>query len=285
VSGYKKPSPKVSVITPVYNTGKYLVECLDSVLTQTFVDFEIICIDDGSTDNSLNILRDYVKEKNDQRIKIMTQKNAGVVSARNNAIAVAGGEYIFPLDSDDKIAPTCLEILYNFITTHDYAIVVPSGILFGERNGYWDLPKITKLNMYSFNNGIHNSSLFPRRLWEKYGGYDHLCEDWEDYDFWLNFIDDGQKAIRIQDRLFYYRQKDKSESRNKCEKDRDAHNVLHANLRRKHPNINKYSRIAKLLRIPRKIARLFYRSGIEKDGYFTIKVFKIPVYRRRVQTV
>lgn len=83
----------ISVIVPVYNTGKYLSQCLDSILTQTFTDFEVICINDGSTDNSDKILADYAKR--DKRIHVITQKNSGVVVARNNGIAQARGIYIY----------------------------------------------------------------------------------------------------------------------------------------------------------------------------------------------
>ena len=99
--------PKVSVIIPVYNSEKYISECLDSVLNQTFKDIEIICIDDGSTDKSFNILNRYnIKEK---RITLLTQKNLGQSVARNKALEIAQGEYIYFLDSDDYIEPNLIE--------------------------------------------------------------------------------------------------------------------------------------------------------------------------------
>ena len=103
--------PLISVIIPVYNSAKCLPDCLNSVLGQTLKDLEIICINDGSTDNSLEILRKYARR--DRRIKIINQKNMGVVSARNNGVAAAHGEYIYPLDSDDIIVPTALEKMYG----------------------------------------------------------------------------------------------------------------------------------------------------------------------------
>ncbi len=90
---------KISVIIPVYNVEKYLRECLDSVVNQTLRDIEIICVNDGSTDNSLEILKEY--EKQDSRIKIIDKKNEGVAIARNYAIDIASGEYILFLDADD----------------------------------------------------------------------------------------------------------------------------------------------------------------------------------------
>ena len=91
--------PKVSIIIPIYNNEKYLRECLDSVLNQTFQDFEIISINDGSTDNSLKILEEYAKK--DSRIKIVTQENKGAGSARNEGLKLAKGEYLAFLDGDD----------------------------------------------------------------------------------------------------------------------------------------------------------------------------------------
>lgn len=101
---------KISVIIPVYNIEKYLRECLDSVSNQTLKDIEIICIDDGSTDSSPDILNEYSKK--DKRIKIITQENKGQSSARNLGIKESQGEYIAFVDSDDFINPDMLEKLY-----------------------------------------------------------------------------------------------------------------------------------------------------------------------------
>ena len=102
---------KLSIIIPVYNVEKYLEECLDSVLNQTLKETEIICIDDGSTDNSLNILKEYSKK--DKRVKIITKENGGQASARNLGIKEAQGEYIAFVDSDDFIEPEMFEKLYT----------------------------------------------------------------------------------------------------------------------------------------------------------------------------
>ena len=94
-------SPKVTVIIPVYNAEKYLADTLRSILSQTFTNFEVICIDDGSTDKSADILSMY--EKKDKRIKVVKQENKGVIVARNNAVKLSKGEFIYFLDSDDVI--------------------------------------------------------------------------------------------------------------------------------------------------------------------------------------
>ena len=102
---------KLSIIMPVYNVEKYLKECIDSILSQTFKDFELICIDDGSTDSSLDILNDYASK--DSRIKILIQKNQYAGVARNRGIEIAQGEYLLFLDSDDFFEKDMFENIYK----------------------------------------------------------------------------------------------------------------------------------------------------------------------------
>ena len=104
-------TPKVSVIVPVYNTSAYLRECLDSIINQTLKEIEVICVDDGSTDGSLDILKEYAKK--DKRFTIITQQNTSAGAARNAGLVVAKGEYLSFLDSDDFFAPEMLEEMYN----------------------------------------------------------------------------------------------------------------------------------------------------------------------------
>ncbi|MBR6356404.1 MAG: glycosyltransferase family 2 protein [Alphaproteobacteria bacterium] len=104
-------SGTISVIIPVYNTEKYLERCLQSILRQTYGNMEVICVNDGSTDNSAAILARYAFE--DERIKVLTQENKGQSAARNAALKIAGGDYVFFVDSDDFIHPQTFEILLN----------------------------------------------------------------------------------------------------------------------------------------------------------------------------
>ena len=115
---------KISVVIPVYNTEKYLRQCLDSVVNQTFKDIEIICVDDGSTDNSLEILKEY--QKNDSRLIILQQNHIGAGEARNKGIEVAKGKYIGFLDSDDWFEPDMLEKMHQRATKFDADMVVCS---------------------------------------------------------------------------------------------------------------------------------------------------------------
>lgn len=102
---------KISVIMPIYNAGEYLEQAIRGVLDQTLRELEIICVDDGSTDNSLEILKRL--QKSDERVRIVTETNAGPGIARNNGIKRARGEYMAFLDADDMFEPSMLESLYN----------------------------------------------------------------------------------------------------------------------------------------------------------------------------
>ena len=103
------PMPKLSIIVPVYNTGKYLCQCVDSIISQSFTNWELLLVDDGSTDNSGCICDNYAEK--DSRIRVFHKLNGGVSSARNTGLDNALGEWVSFVDSDDYIAPTFLEHL------------------------------------------------------------------------------------------------------------------------------------------------------------------------------
>lgn len=109
-------SVKISVVIPVFNAQRYLRQCLDSVLSQSVHALEVICVDDGSQDQSLEILREY--EQRDARVHVITQNNKFAGAARNNGLRIAGGEYVAFLDSDDFYLPGALEALYSLAKTH-----------------------------------------------------------------------------------------------------------------------------------------------------------------------
>ena len=114
-------NPKVSVIAPVYNTSKYLEEFLNSVLFQSLSEIEIICTNDGSSDNSLDILKKYAQK--DSRIKIINKQNEGPGAARNDGAKIATGDYLLFVDSDDFLEQNALETLYNQIKNDDSDII------------------------------------------------------------------------------------------------------------------------------------------------------------------
>ena len=116
------PTPKISVIVPVYKVEKYLNKCVDSIVNQTFTDIEIILVDDGSPDNSGKMCDDWSQK--DRRIRVIHKENGGLSDARNRGIQESSGEYIIFIDSDDFIEPKMLEVLYNLATDHDADVAI-----------------------------------------------------------------------------------------------------------------------------------------------------------------
>ena len=140
----------VSIIIPVYNVSKYLRDCLDSVINQSFQNIEIICINDGSTDDSLEILKEYSSK--DNRIIIIDKKNAGVSAARNDGIEKSSGEYLFCIDSDDYIDNDFIEVFYNNAKKNDSDLVVLST--------FWNLDKRVNKDYHS---ALPTCSMFIRK--------------------------------------------------------------------------------------------------------------------------
>lgn len=203
----------VSVIIPCFNHGKYLDEAVESVLKQTYDSFEIIIVNDGSTDKyTIDKLNSFSKPKT----RIIHTENKGPSHARNTGIMNAEGIYILPLDADDKIANTYLEKALNvFNNMKNIGIVYCDAYLFGNKyhEEIWDLPPYSLEDML-INNVIFASAFFRKSDWEKVSGYDEeLIYGDEDYDFWLKIIEFGVQAYKIPEVLFYYRYLDNSRSR------------------------------------------------------------------------
>ena len=161
---------KVSIIVPVYNMEKRLNKCLDSIINQTYKNIEIIVINDGSKDNSLDIIKSY----HDDRIKIINQDNQGISVARNNGIKASSGDYLCFVDSDDYIETNMIDELVNKISIDKSDIVVCDYYMFDETNkkvmnvGYdglfggslYDNPNMIRDIDYAPWNKIYKKELF-----------------------------------------------------------------------------------------------------------------------------
>jgi glycosyltransferase EpsH len=125
----QQSSPKISVNVPVYNTAKYLRACLDSLVAQTFEDFEVVCIDDGSTDNSIEIIKEFVNR--DKRFRLLKNKaGKGASTTRNTGIVASSGEYIVSVDSDDFTSPDMLEKFWDASRDGYYDVICAGSIEF-----------------------------------------------------------------------------------------------------------------------------------------------------------
>ena len=185
--------PTVSVIVPAYNQGHYLEECIQSVLKQTYEDFEIIIVDDGSTDNTQEVSTSF----SDSRVHYIHQENRGLSGARNTGIKKAKGSYITYLDSDDLFLPKKLEVLIdNFETEPDFGIIAGQAIVInehGEKLGeVFDTPPPKDHLQFLMGNPLHVGSVLIRYEWQiKAGYFDENLRSYEDWDMWLRLVRAG----------------------------------------------------------------------------------------------
>ena len=213
--------PVISVIVPVYNVEKYLKKCIESILMQTFHNFELICVNDGTTDNSRSILEKYKQE--DKRIIIIDKKNGGLSSARNEGLKYAKGEFISFVDSDDWITPDMLEKLYKNITFFNSDISMCAVNLFDElsqsikNDSYFNFsifPKDFDNKVFSFEDTKNFIMDIPVMAWNKLYRHDFLkqCNAkfpdgkiFEDGPFFFSIFFKTKRVSIVRDTLYYYR--------------------------------------------------------------------------------
>lgn len=194
----------VSIIVPCYNQAQYLDECLQSVLHQTYNNWECIIINDGSTDDTADISKNWIEK--DARFFYFEKKNGGVASARNYGIKKSKGIYILPLDGDDYISNNYIETCVNeFEANINIKLVYGKAMKFGQINMEWDLPAYSFENILKYNM-IFCTALFKRTDFDLVGGYDEkMTMSAEDWEFWINLLKNGGKVVRNLKCTFYYR--------------------------------------------------------------------------------
>lgn len=199
--------PLISVIVPCYNQSIYMDECLQSVLDQTYQNWECIIVNDGSPDNTEEVALQWTKK--DPRFIYLKKENGGLSSARNAGIEITKGEWILPLDCDDKIGSQYLE-LASAQFDKDYTVIYCEAEFFGDKEGKWELP-IYEYNRILINNLIFCSGLFKKQDWITVGGYDiNLKYGREDWDFWLCILNSNSNVFKLDYCGFYYRRKSDS---------------------------------------------------------------------------
>jgi len=207
---------KVSVILPVYNVAAYLEECIGSILSQDLRDIEIICINDGSTDNSLEILQKY--KAHDERIIIINQENGGPGKARNNGLQKAQGEYIFSPDSDDYLlSSNTLSLLYNTACKDDLDILSSNFATVGAENkeSYAKRKAGVISNGKQFLlSGETNASAWAKLYKRSYLGSIHFLFDetilYEDSEAFPRLYLNASRVSHIDAVLYAYRQRPNS---------------------------------------------------------------------------
>lgn len=208
---YNKTPPKISIIIPVYNVEKYLARCIDSILLQSFKDFEVICINDGSKDNSLKILKKY---KNiDNRIKVINKKNEGSGEARNRGLELARGKYISFVDSDDWLNENFLEVMYKKIINSEYDIVMCNPIIVYNKNK--EILRTGKFKELDFKKNpfeiieILNMPIIWNKLYKKEILLKHNIKFpkflyHQDVEFLYKVLVNTKKIYKIEKGLYYY---------------------------------------------------------------------------------
>jgi len=193
---------KVSIIIPCYNHGKYIIEAIDSVRNQTHTNWEIIIVNDGSTDFSTNQIIDQLSI---DKVEVIITNNNGLSSARNIGIKNSKTEFIVLLDADNKIGPTFIEKAMSIFNSSNADIVYTDGYYFEGQLGDLIQEEFTMPKMLT-RNLIDACSIFKKSVWQKVGGFNiNMLYGWEDWDFWLSAFEKDCSFVHINQQLFYYR--------------------------------------------------------------------------------
>lgn len=203
-----EPLPKVSIIIPCYNDGKYLNDAIKSVLNQNYQNIEIIVVDDGSEDEATQKL---LKEINRPPVHVFFKAHAGVSDARNYAVSKATGDYILPLDADDLLGESFLNeavpVLNNSLSVK---VVKGNELLFGKRKGLRKLPEFNMETLLG-QNVLPTTSLFRKTDFFQTQGFNaNMKESFEDWDFWLSLLETGGEVRSLDVVARYYRVRDGS---------------------------------------------------------------------------
>lgn len=284
-----KKNPSISIIVPVYNVEEYLPRCIDSILAQTFTDFELIIVDDGSPDNCGKICDEY--EKKDNRIKVIHKENGGLSDARNAGLDIAQGKYIGFVDSDDEIKCIALEVLYN-CAIHNRCDIVCStfGKIIDDRYinnecsntvEFFDKKRIMKWYSYSKYgytawNKLYKTSLFCNIRYPKGRVYEDVATTYK-------LMDKASKVAYIDQDLFYYRIRETSITHSIFSKKlsdeimafEEYYNFITVN----YPYLEKRVRIGYLISIYRNLSAYLSMCEYDEDDNFN-KWFSL-IYKNR----
>jgi len=210
---------RVSIVIPCYNAGDLILEAVESALAQTYADIELVIVDDGSTDPRS---REILDRASWPRTTIIRQPNAGPAAARNRAVAAASGDYILPLDADDRIDPTYVEKAIAVLETRpEVGVVYCRAMKFGAESGPWSLPRYD-LRELVIDNVIFVTALYRKADWAAVGGYSEtLRHGVEDYEFWVKMVALGRDVVQLDEFLFFYRIQDVSRT-SEFQQDRSA---------------------------------------------------------------
>lgn len=215
-----------SIIVPCYNQSQFLDEALQSVLDQNFTNWECIIINDGSTDDTEKVAKKWLEQ--DERFGYIYQENRGVSNARNSGITQANGEFILPLDADDKISSDYLRSAIKELESSEILkLVYCNARRFGDEDIFWELDEFSLENLAKFNM-IFSSAVFRKKDWALAGGYDEqMTTGFEDWEFWISMLKNGGEVKKLEILGFFYRNQKKSRTKQITpEKEKDLYEYM-----------------------------------------------------------
>ena len=267
--------PLVSILMPVYKTAPYLREAMDSMLSQTFTDFELIVLNDCSPDDADAILDTYT----DPRIvRYKGEKNVGLSNVLNVGIGMARGKYIARMDSDDISMSTRLQIQVDYLETHPEVDLVSVGMrLFGAKEGTWirELdPEKVKIEAMFHSPVLHASSVWRKDSFEKQGlRFRQEMVPAEDYDLWTRAMLKGLKLVNLPGVLYVYRIHEAQATVQTDKTAAKSREVQMAYLQEALPSLSDKNREA----FPKRLWPVFFANL--RDGFFDKKILAKRLYK------
>ncbi|MFA6215494.1 MAG: glycosyltransferase family A protein [Patescibacteria group bacterium] len=183
--------PEISIVIPIYNAKKTLEKCLESIFNQTWKNFEIIAVNDGSTDSSLEILKNY-----QDKITVINQPNLGAAAARNHGAKIAKSPFLIFCDADITMKPKMLATMFDALKKNPGAMYAYSSFRFGAKIFKLFPFSAAKLKKMPY---IHTTSLIRQ---ERFPGFDEKLKRFQDWDLWLTMLERGDTGVFIPELLF-----------------------------------------------------------------------------------
>jgi len=254
----------VSILIPVYNQEKYVIEALDSVCQQTYRPLEVVIVDDGSTDASFSLLTKWVATHTqpDFTVTLLHQENAGVIAACNAAYAAAHGDYLLRLDGDDFVPPDYIAVLHHALQPADSSVAYAycDAHYTGARHGLMASAPYSLRRLVT-ENYIHVSALVRAKVIKECGYFSATMEaGFEDWDFWLLLAEHGYCGMYVTETFLWYRQYPEG-NRNRMSS--ETHRQLRQQIQRNHPGLYRKTGVqlaVRLWQIRRRIQRYFPRN-------------------------
>lgn len=198
-------SPTVSIVVPCHNSAAFVRETAAAAFGQTLRELEVIFVDDGSSDDTAEVIGRLIAERPDRVARLIRQQDSGLAAARNRGIAEARGRYILPLDADDLIAPTMTSECAALLDAEpETAIVYTDRHDFGDVERTWQAGEFA-LERLKYFNQIGYSGLYRRSLWEAIGGYRANVSGFDDWDFWVAAAARGARARHVPKAHLHHR--------------------------------------------------------------------------------